>query len=103
MARSARRFPTAEDFSVFVPLASSAVLVTVMSVRPWLSSTSWAVMCFSERKTTRRGRSAVPVTVFRRRRWRRWRFSWRVFGMAIFGITYLPPCPPFGGRSHPDT
>src|SRR5437762_10739643 len=60
-------------------------------------------MCFSERYTTRRGRSALPTTFFRRRKWRRVRSCSRDFGLAIFGIIWLPPyrpCRPCGESAH---
>ena len=37
------------------------------SVWPARSSTTWTLMCFAERVTTRRGRSAVPETFLRPR------------------------------------
>ena len=59
------------DFSDLLPGRRASVLVTVISVRPPTSSTSCAEMCLSERKITRRGRSVVPGTFLRTRRWRR--------------------------------
>ena len=47
-------------------------------VCPLLSSTSWAVICRSDRVTTRRGRSAVPRSVRRTRKCRRARATRRV-------------------------
>ena len=40
-------------------------------VTPVSSFTSWAYICFNERYTTRRGRSAVPLTFRRTRTCRR--------------------------------
>src|SRR2546421_1170585 len=51
-----------------------------------MSSTSWAEMPLFERDTTRRGRSDVPRTLPRTRRWRRS----RAWGLVSVVMTYPP-------------
>src|ERR671936_78061 len=73
----ASSFPTSVACSVFGPLKLFARCSqeAAASVRPSVSSTSCASIPRLERKTTRRGRSAVPRTLPRTRRWRRSRAS----------------------------
>src|SRR5690348_16209876 len=73
LAAVASAFPTASACSVLSPLNdfASARWDADASVRPDSSSTSWASMPRFERKTTRRGLSAVPCTFARTRRCRR--------------------------------
>src|SRR5690348_3135069 len=77
LAAVASAFPTASACSVLSPLNdfASARWDADASVRPDSSSTSCASMPRFERKTTRRGRSAVPCSFARTRRWRRSRAS----------------------------
>src|SRR5579884_4194330 len=79
--------PTSAACSVLSPLneARSASHDAYASVFPSTSSTSCAEMPRFERETTRRGRSAVPCTLPRTRRWRRFRAS-RTLGT----LAYLP-------------
>src|SRR5262245_52953704 len=77
VAAAARAFPTASACAVLAPLNdfASARWEAEASVLPLSSSMSCASMPRFERKTTRRGRSAVPCTFARTRRWRRRRAS----------------------------
>src|SRR3954462_13321151 len=76
-ALAARVFPTSAACSVLLPLNAffTPSQLAAAGVLPALSSTSCAVIPRFERKTTRRGRSAVPRTRPRTRRWRRRRAS----------------------------
>src|SRR5215472_18301652 len=76
-AASASALPTASGCAVLSPLndLASARWDAEASVLPVSSSTSCASMPRLERKTARRGRSAVPCTLARTRRWRRRRAS----------------------------
>src|SRR4029453_13403000 len=68
----ASSFPASAACSVFAPLASRmSSQLDAANVFPASSSTSCAPMPRLERKTTRRGRSAVPDTCLRTRLWRR--------------------------------
>jgi hypothetical protein len=55
------------------PMAMRSSLTGAASVRPLVSSMSCAYTLPSYRNTVSRGRSAVPATRFRMRRWMRWR------------------------------
>src|SRR3954451_8291662 len=70
---SASRFPTSAACSVLSPLndAGSWIHDADATVRRASSSTSCAKIPRFERNTSRRGRSAVPRTLPRTRRWRR--------------------------------
>src|SRR5689334_22754006 len=75
-AACASAFPTSAACSDFVPVNDFSPRCDAdATVRPLRSSTSCAAMPRFERKTTRRGRSAVPWTRPRMRRWRRRRAS----------------------------
>src|SRR6185503_3354559 len=75
-APCASSLPTSAAWSDLLPLNDfSARCDAETTVRPLRSSTSCAVMPRFERDTTRRGRSAVPWTRPRTRRWRRSRAS----------------------------
>ncbi|MFC5043175.1 hypothetical protein [Ornithinimicrobium kibberense] len=59
-----------------------------------MSSTSWTKTWREDRLTTRRGRSAVPVTRLRRRTWRRLRAASLVLErLTICAMAYLPAFP----------
>src|SRR5579862_4280075 len=64
----------AAEASAF-PTASACAVLSPLSVLAASSSMSCASMPRLERKTTRRGRSALPRTLARTRRWRRRRAS----------------------------
>src|SRR5438045_3784557 len=76
-APAARAFPTATACAVLSPLNDFATARwdAEASVLPLSSSTSCASMPRLDRKTTSRGRSALPRTFARTRRWRRRRAS----------------------------
>src|SRR5215472_13541148 len=88
-AASASALPTASACAVLSPLNdfASARWDADASVLPLLSSTSCASMPRLDRKTTRRGRSAVPCTFARTRRWRRRRASLTV---RLGTLAHLP-------------
>src|SRR6476469_1079360 len=74
LARSATSSPTFFALAVLSPSKdrrSFSVVDANASVLPTWSSTTCTVMCFDERVTTRRGRSAVPATFLRPRTCRR--------------------------------
>src|SRR5581483_365179 len=77
LAASASRLPTSAACSVLSPLNDfgRSSHDEAASVLPASSSMSWAKMPRFERKTSRRGRSAVPRILPRTRRWRRSRAS----------------------------
>ena len=77
-AASAIALPTSAACSDLLPLNDffSPSQLAPASVRPFSSSISCAKMPLFDRKTARRGRSAVPATLPRIRRWRRSR-AWR--------------------------
>src|SRR6266487_865339 len=86
-ALAARALPTSRACSIFEPgFPRNAVQRADASVRPVSSSTSWANMPRFERKTTSRGRSAVPEILPRTRRCRRRR-------ACRFVITLTGPSP----------
>ena len=70
---AASSLPTSAACSVFEPLKVflSSPWPAAASVLRSTSSTSCALMPRFERKTTRRGRSAEPRTLWRTRLWRR--------------------------------
>src|ERR671924_608486 len=83
----ASSLPTSAAWSVFAPLAPRfSSQLAPASVLPATSSTSCAAMPRFERKTTRRGRSAVPKMPLRTRLWRRARRSL----MVSWVIGHLP-------------
>src|SRR3954469_17987131 len=90
LAAAASALPTASACAVLSPWNdfASARCDADASVRPASSSTSCASMPRLERKTTRRGRSAVPCTFARTRRWRRRRASLTV---RLGTLAYLAP------------
>src|ERR1700727_3255596 len=121
LARSAMRAPTSLALAVLSPsadLMDSSNVDADASVRPTLSSTICTNRCRADRLTTRRGRSVLPVTFLRTRRWRRTRE--RVF-FAVRGptrpeaysiddllawvpaMTTYQPSRPCGGSLHPGT
>src|SRR5438132_329386 len=57
--------------AVAPPRRSLWTVDAAASVRPLVSSMTWAEMCLLDRNTARRGRAGVPTTVLRTRRWRR--------------------------------
>src|SRR5262249_7149125 len=83
-AAAARDFPTAAACAVLSPSPPwpTSSHDEAASVRPESSSTSWAKMPRFERNATSRGRSAVPRTLPRTRRWRRRRAS-RVLSLVL--------------------
>src|SRR6266513_393862 len=88
-AAAASVFPTSAACSVLSPLNDflAASHDADASVLPLTSSTSCASMPRFERKTTRRGRSAVPCSRPRTRRWRLRRAS-RTVGLGT--LAHLP-------------
>src|SRR6185437_12147666 len=89
-AASASRLPTSVACAVLSPLNEPGrpVQDADASVLPESSSMSCAKMPRFERKMPRRGRSAVPRTLPRTRRWRR-RRAWYVVTLGT--LTNLPP------------
>src|SRR3954471_4809295 len=89
-AAGASALPTSSACAVLSPLndLASARCEADASVRPVSSSTSCASMPRLERKTTRRGRSALPRTFARTRRWRRKRPSLTV---RLGTLAYFAP------------
>src|SRR5690348_15594112 len=84
LARSATSLPTAAGASARPVFASDlSWLDAAASVRPASSSISWAAIERFERYTASRGRSAVPDTLARTRRWRRRRACCFVFTAIV--------------------
>src|SRR3954467_10461158 len=101
-ARSATTSPTRlarADLSPSTERSSASIVLADTRVRPAVSSTTCAVMCFDDLVTTRRGRSGVPATSLRTRACRRSRADVRadvclLCLSAIAMATSLPfrPC-----------
>src|SRR6187401_3421802 len=85
LAASASALPTAFACSVFEPESATPFQLAEARVRPASSSISCALIPRFERNTTRRGRSAVPATLPRTRRWRR-RRAWRFVRTLMRGL-----------------
>src|SRR3978361_372654 len=74
LARSATSSPTLRALTVLSPSrvrTSASIVEACASVLPTRSSTTCTGMCLEDRVTTRRGRSAGPLTFLRPRIWRR--------------------------------
>jgi len=85
LARSATSSPTRLALAVLSSedeRRSASMVDADASVLPTRSATTWTVMCFDERVTTRRGRSVVPLTFLRTRKWRRARPTARLAATA---------------------
>ena len=75
--------------------ATASVVDAAARVTPARSSMTWAAMCLFDRNTARRGRSAVPRTFLRTRRWRRIRDFSLLLCAVSHGVVpcYLPALP----------
>src|ERR1039457_3877795 len=89
-ARSAISAPTCfdlADLSPDEPRTDASRVDADTSVLPVTSSISCANMCLAERVTTRRGRTALPLTFFLTLRWRREREAERALARPV-----IRPC-----------